>query len=124
MRFTSARCLGQGNPRYVYSLGEELLESSPAEPGGPDGQEAGHEPAVCLPVCLQPGRPTVSCAALKTYGQQGEGGDCPLLLGSGEAPSGVLHPSLKPPVQEGCGALGAGPEEGHEDDQRARAALL
>ena len=24
-------CLGQGNPRYVYKLGEELLENSPAE---------------------------------------------------------------------------------------------
>jgi len=41
-----------------------------------------------------------------------------------EAPSGVLHPSLELPEQEGCKVVGLGLEDSHEDDQRAGAPLL
>jgi len=40
---------------------------------------------------------------------------CSLLLSPWKAPSAVLCPGLGPPVQEGCGGIGAGPGEGHGD---------
>jgi len=41
----------------------------------------------------------------------GEGGCCLPLLCPGKDPSGVLHPSLGPSAQEGCGSVGEGPEK-------------
>jgi len=60
----------------------------------------------------------------KKRGQQVEGSDSAYLVHSGETPPGLLHPSLESPAQEGHGAVGAGPEEGHKDDPRAGALLL
>jgi len=79
----------------------------------------GCEPAVC--VCssegqLQPG------LHQKKGGQQGE--EVIVSLCPCKSPSGVPCPILGLPAQEGHGAVGAGPEEGHEGDQRAGALLL
>ena len=51
-------------------------------------------------------------------------GDSAPLLCSCETPPGVLHPVLGPAAEEGHRAVGVGPEEVHEDDQRAGAPLL
>ena len=53
-----------------------------------------------------------------------EGGDSAPLLYSRDTPPGVLCPALEPPTEEGRGCVGEGPEEGNEDDLRARVPLL
>jgi len=60
----------------------------------------------------------------KQRGKQVEGGDSALLLCSRENPPGVLRPALEPSAQERQRPFGAGPEEGHKNDQRDGTALL
>ena len=73
---------------------------------------------------LAPTKLTVCWAASTEGWQQGEGGDHPPLLCHCEDSSVVLCPGQGPPAQEGCEAVGVGPEEGHEDDQGAGAPFL
>jgi len=56
--------------------------------------------------------------------QQVEGGDSAPLLCSHETSPRLSSPVLGTPTQEGNGAVGAHPEEGHKDDQRAGAPTL
>jgi len=117
MKFNKAKCkvlhLGCGKPKHKYRLGGEWLESSPEE------KDLGVPVDEKLNMSQQ-------CAGLhqEQRGQQGEGVDSAPLLRSRQTPPGVLRPALEPPAQEGHGCVGAGPEEGHEDDPRAGVALL
>ena len=68
-----------------------------------------------LSICNPEGQPHPGLHQEKCD-QQVEGGDSGPLLCSHETPSGVLGPTT-----QGHGTVGADPEEGHEDDQRAGA---
>ena len=89
--------------------------------GGTGGLEAQHELAMCTG---SPESQLYRGLHQEKCGQQGEGGDSAPSLRSCETPPGVLHPALEPLTWEGHGCVGAGPEEGHEDNQRAGVPLL
>jgi len=122
MKFNKAKCkilhLDWGNPQYQYRVGGQRDGEKPCRKGlgYTDGRKAGNEPPMCT--CSPVGQP-YSALHQKKRGQQLEGGDSAALHYSGEIPPGVLCPALESSAQERHGAVGVGPEEGHQIDQRA-----
>ena len=119
--------VGYRDPKWILSLsiqaGGWRHWEQPYWEGleGTGGWKAWHKPPVCTH--SPEGQPYPGLHQEK-HGQDSEGGDSATQLLSSETPPGVLCRDLEPPAQEGYGAFGACPEEGHKDDQRAGAPPL
>ena len=96
--------LGRGNLSYVYRLGEELLESSPAEKDL--GVLVDYKENMSQQCAFAAWKANGILASIKKSGQQGEGSNCLHLFYPCEAPAEVLCPGLGPPTWEKCGVFG------------------
>jgi len=114
MRFNKAKCkvlqFGYTNPTQCSRLGEEWLESCPAE------KALGRQPAEQEPAVCPGGQEGHQHPGLYQQwgGQQEQGGDRAPVLSTGEAAARVLCSALGPSLQEGHGGAGACPEKGSE----------
>ena len=91
--------LGWSNPKHRYRLGGAWLERSPEE------KDLGVSVDKRFSMSWQ-----CALAAQKANGILG-------CIKTSVTPPGALYPVLKPPTQEGCRVVGAGTQEGHENDQ-------
>jgi len=109
----------RGNPQYQYRLGDEGIKSHSAEKGVlvDEKLSMSHQCALTSqkPNCI------LGCSKISVASRLRE---VILLLFSGETSPGVLHPALEPSAQERHGLVGAGPEEGHKNDESEGSPLL
>ncbi|PKU30192.1 rna-directed dna polymerase from mobile element jockey- hypothetical protein [Limosa lapponica baueri] len=113
MRFNKTKYrvlhLGQGNPRYLYRLGGEWMESNPAEKDlGVLVDEKLNKSWQCV-LAAQEANHILGFIA-SSVGSRARGVFLPLCSALGRS-AAVLPPALRPPTAEGRGPVGAGPEE-------------
>jgi len=106
--------LGQ-RPVSIYRLGDEGIESSPAEK---DLGVLVDEKLVMSWQCVltaQKANCILGCIKRSVASRSRE---VILPLCSCESPPGVLHPALEPSAQQGHGSVGVSPEDGNKNDLR------
>jgi len=104
---------GSGQRLVPIQIGDEGIESNPAEKDlGVLVYEKLRVTWLCV-LTAQKANPVLGCMKRSMASRWRE---AILPLCSGATTSGILHPAWEPSAQEGHGAVGAGPEEGHKND--------
>jgi len=109
--------------RYVYKLGADLLESSPAEK---DLEVLVNENLNMSQKCALAAWKANGILGSTRRGVASEAREVIVLSCSALVKPQLVHciQALGPPTQERCRAFGKGLEEGHENDPRGGAPLL
>ena len=119
MKFNKAKCkvlnLGRDNPKHRYRVGREWPESNPEEKDLGVSVDERFNMSWQRALAAQKANHILGCIKRSVSSRSRE---VILPLCFHETPE-VLCPDLGPPTQEGHGPAGVGPEEDHEDDQRA-----
>ncbi|GAB0208161.1 cAMP-dependent protein kinase inhibitor alpha [Grus japonensis] len=127
MRFKKAKCkvlhLGQGNPWYQYRLGDEGIESSSEEKDLGILVDEKLDMSWQCALTAQKANRILGCIKRSMASRLREVILPPYSI-LVRPPPGVFCATPEPSAQERHGPVGAGPEEGHKDDQRAGTPLL